>query len=498
MNGPRLPPRSSGVQLHITSLPGGRLGPEAYRFVDWLAAAGQSWWQVLPLGPPDRYRSPYKSRSAFAAWPGLLSDRKAAVSAAEVSDFRESCGYWIEDWERFAGRGAVLDQVRFDREWGALRRYCADRGVRLLGDLPIYVAPRSADHAAHPELFQDGLVAGAPPDAFSAAGQLWGNPLYDWPANRRQGYRWWVERLRRTLSLFDYARIDHFRGFVAYWAVPAGACTAAVGRWKRGPGRAVFDAIARGLGGGGRDAIAGGLGGGGRDAIARGLGGGGRDAIAGGLGGGGRDAIAGGLGGGGRDAIARGLGGGGRDAIAGGLGGGGRDAIARGLGGGGSLALVAEDLGVITPAVEALRDELGLPGMCVLQFGFDPDHPESVHRPTNHAEWRFVYTGTHDHDTARGWYSSLDPSVRVMVDGDLARFSEREPWWGLIRLAFSSPARVAMIQAQDVLGLGSEGRMNDPRRATGNWRWQMEAGALTASLAARLREATEEAGRLAG
>lgn len=229
-------PRSSGVQLHITSLPGGRLGPDAYRFVDWLLDAGQSWWQVLPVGPPDRYHSPYKSRSAFAAWRGLLWDRRAPVSAAEVLDFRERSAYWIEDWERFAGRGAVLDQVRFEREWGALRRYCADRGVRLLGDLPIYVADRSADLIAHPELFQEGLVAGAPPDAYSATGQLWGNPLYDWPANRRRGYEWWVERMRRTLSLFDWARIDHFRGFVAYWAVPAGAHDAAGGHWRRGPG----------------------------------------------------------------------------------------------------------------------------------------------------------------------------------------------------------------------------------------------------------------------
>ena len=218
--------RSSGVLLHVTSLPDGRLGREAYRFVDWLAAAGQSWWQVLPLGPPDRYGSPYKARSAFAAWPGLLAEPRAPVSSAELIDFRERNGWWIEDWERFSRGDAVADQVRFEREWSALQSYALERGVRLLGDIAIYVAPGSADHRAHPELFQEGLVAGAPPDVYSDTGQLWGNPLYEWPAVSRRRYRWWVQRLRRTLELFDLARIDHFRGFVAYWAVPAGARTA--------------------------------------------------------------------------------------------------------------------------------------------------------------------------------------------------------------------------------------------------------------------------------
>ncbi len=403
--------RSAGVQLHLTSLPGGRLGRDAYRFVDWLAAAGQTWWQVLPLGPPDRYRSPYKSRSAFAAWPGLLADPRAPVSRAELLDFRDRHAYWIEDWVRFGGRGGFADQLRFEREWAALRRYAADRGVRLFGDVAIYVAPGSVDHRAHPELFRDGAVAGAPPDAYSETGQLWGNPLYDWPAMRRRRYRWWVERLRRTLSLFDLARIDHFRGFVAYWAVPADAPTAVDGRWQRGPGRAVFDAAARDLG---------------------------------------------------------------------------------------RLALVAEDLGVITPGVERLRDELGLPGMLVLQFGFDPGVRESPHHPDNHVENRLVYTGTHDHDTARGWYSSLDARSRSLVDQALAArgIVDRDSWWALIRLAYSSPARVAMIQAQDVLGLGSEARMNNPARPSGNWRWRLGSRELRPALARRLREVTEEAGRL--
>src|SRR5215210_6694159 len=241
--------RTAGVQLHPTSLPSGRLDDDAYAFVDWLSDAGQSWWQMLPLGPPDRYGSPYKARSAFAAWPGLLADPQARVGDDEVDAFREREAYWIGGWESFAGgRRAVLDQVRFDREWAALRAYAGQRGVRLIGDVPIYVAPRGADHRTWPELFRDGLQAGVPPDAFTSKGQLWGNPVFDWPALRRRGYRWWIERLRRTFSLVDMTRIDHFRGFVAYWAVPEGADDARGGRWRRGPGRAVFDAALAELG----------------------------------------------------------------------------------------------------------------------------------------------------------------------------------------------------------------------------------------------------------
>ncbi|HEY1716069.1 MAG TPA: 4-alpha-glucanotransferase [Solirubrobacteraceae bacterium] len=405
--------RSSGVQLHITSLPDGQLGADAYRFVDWLAAAGQSWWQVLPLGPPDRYRSPYKSSSAFAAWRGLLANPRAVVSAAEIADFRERHAFWIGDWERFAGRGAVADQVRFDREWRALRTYAAERGVRILGDVAIYVSPGGCDHRYHPELFQTGFVAGAPPDAYSRTGQLWGNPLYDWPALQRRGYRWWVERVRRTLDLFDLARIDHFRGLVAYWSVPAHARTARGGTWKRGPGIALFRALQRELG---------------------------------------------------------------------------------------ALPLVAEDLGVITEPVERLRKQVGLPGMLVIQFGMGPDDAHSVHRLANHTVDRVAYTSTHDQDTVRGWLESLDEPTRAFVDSEVARLGftdRRRPWWGLIRYTFSSPAQIAMIQAQDALGLGSEARMNAPGSAGGSWRWQMRRGALTAALARRLREASEESGRLA-
>ena len=409
--------RASGIQLHVTSLPDGRLGPEAYRFVDWLVAAGQTWWQLLPVSPPGRGRSPYKSRSAFAASPAMLSAPRARVSAAQALAFREREAYWIEDWIRFAGRDALADQVRFDREWRALRDYADARGVRLLGDVAIYVAADSVDHRSHPELFRAGAVSGAPPDAFSDLGQLWGNPLYDWGALRRTGYRWWVERMRRVLSLFDAVRLDHFRGFVSYWAVPAGDLDARGGRWLPGPGRRLFDAIERDLGG-----------------------------------------------------------------EPGRL----------------TLPLVAEDLGSITPAVERLRHSLGVPGMLVLQFGFDARAPRSPHRFANHVENRIVYTGTHDHDTARGWYESIPARVRARVDDELhaAGVWEPEPWWGLVRLALASPARVAMAQAQDLLGLGSEARMNNPVRNRGNWRWQLKKGALSASVASRLRDATEASGRL--
>src|SRR6201992_3703049 len=214
--------RVNGVQMHPTSLPGGRLGEEG--------------------GPP------YKSPSAFAGSPELLATPDAPVAAEELDALREREAFWLPDWEDFAGAGAGEDQVRFDREWAELRAYAAARGVRIIGDLPIYVAEDGADHRAHPELFQTGVQAGVPPDAFTDLGQLWGNPLYDWPALRRRKYRWWVERLRRTSCLVDLSRIDHFRGFVAYWSVPVGDPDARGAHWKRGPGKALFDAIGAELG----------------------------------------------------------------------------------------------------------------------------------------------------------------------------------------------------------------------------------------------------------
>src|SRR5436305_4770698 len=231
--------RSSGILLHPTSLPNGVLDDHAYRFVDWLAAAGQRWWQVLPLGPPEGMTgSPYMSPSAFAGSPALLAKPKARVTRDEIEAYRERHVYWVEDWIAYGG--TVDDQVRFDREWSALRDYARAKGVRIFGDMPIYVAHEGADHLAHRALFQDGVVAGVPPDAFSKTGQLWGNPLYDWTAMRGDGYRWWIERMRRAFELVDLTRLDHFRGFVSYWVVPAGARTAKRGGWLRGPGAALF------------------------------------------------------------------------------------------------------------------------------------------------------------------------------------------------------------------------------------------------------------------
>jgi 4-alpha-glucanotransferase len=273
-------------------------------------------------------------------------------------------------------------------------------------------------------------VAGAPPDAYSDVGQLWGNPLYDWPALQRRRYRWWVERVRRTLELFDMARIDHFRGLVSYWAVPEGARTAAGGHWRRGPGAGLFRALQTELG---------------------------------------------------PSPASR------------------RAAQARDWHGPLGLPLVAEDLGVITDPVERLRVSLGMPGMLVIQFGMDPGQPASPHRLENHTEDRIVYTATHDQDTTRGWLDSLDGAGREFVLGEVARHGvaePRSPWWGLIRLTFSSVARVAMVQAQDVLGLGSQARMNQPGLTGSSWRWQLERGALTPALGRRLRAATEESGRL--
>ncbi len=394
--------RSCGILLHPTSLPSGKLDREAYRFVDWLAAAGQSWWQMLPLGPPDEFASPYRSPSAFAASAELLARPDARVTAGEVEDFVARHPYWSGIWASFAGERAVADQVRFEREWGALRAYAAERGVRLIGDLPIYVSDVGADVAGWPELFERGDVAGAPPDALSATGQLWGNPLYDWPAHRATGYRWWRERFRRTVELVDLCRVDHFRGFVSYWSVPERHKTAKHGRWRRGPGAELFTAVARELGG---------------------------------------------------------------------------------------LPVIAEDLGVITPPVYRLRDEFGLPGMVVLQWAFGGP-PGNLHRPENHRPNSVVYTSTHDTDTAVGWFDSLRPRQRAVTGLD-----PHEPHWGLIGLAYASPAALAIVPAQDVLGLDSESRMNRPGHTYGNWEWRLERGALTPALAKRLGWLAEEHGR---
>ena len=394
--------RSSGILLPVASLPSGRLDRDAFRFVDWLSAAGQSWWQVLPLGPPDFTGSPYSSASAFAAHAGYLAAPHARVTATERRVYRARNAFWIEDWLAHAGEVAIDDQIRFDREWSALREHARSRGVRIMGDLPIFVAAGGADHRAHPELFLRGVVGGVPPDAFTADGQLWGNPLYDWPALRARGYRWWIERFRRQLTQLDLVRVDHFRGFVAYWEIPAGARTASRGRWRRGPGEAVFRAAARELG---------------------------------------------------------------------------------------RLPLVAEDLGVITPPVDRLRQRLGLPGMRVLQFAFDGD-ARNPHRPEHHPRRAVVYTGTHDNDTAAGWWRSLPGPDRKR-----AGLRGREPGWELLELAWRSRAELAFAPVQDVLGLGSGARINHPGRTGGNWHWQLDASALTPALARRLAGITRRSRR---
>ena len=289
--------------------------------------------------------------------------------------------------------------MRFEREWSALRTYARERGIRLIGDVPIYVSDVGADIGTWPELFTHGEVAGAPPDSLSANGQHWGNPLYDWPAHRATGYRWWIERFRRVFELVDVARIDHFRGFVSYWAIPSGHKTARHGHWRRGPGIELFRAV-------------------------------------------------------------------------------------------GDLPLIAEDLGVITQPVYDLRDELGLPGMVVLHWAFG-GKPSNPHAPENHRVNSVVYTSTHDTDTTVGWYADLSPAERARVPVD-----PRGPNWSLIEIAMQSRAALAVVPAQDVLGLGSDARMNRPGQTYGNWVWRLERGELDDELAARLREATVGGRRL--
>jgi 4-alpha-glucanotransferase len=381
--------------------------------VDWLVDAGQSYWQVLPLGPPDALGSPYAGASAFAGWDGLLADPTAPVSAREASAFRRRHGYWIDDWIEYSGdTDELANQVRFEREWSALHAHARGRGVRIIGDLPLYVARDSADVTAHPSIFDLSLAGGVPPDLFTETGQLWGNPTYRWAKLRSDGYRWWIERFRRSLQLFDATRLDHFRGFVAYWAVRHGDPTAEHGRWLRGSGKALFDHVAAELG---------------------------------------------------------------------------------------SLPLIAEDLGHITPPVHRLREALRVPGMHILQWAFG-DKRRHLDMLSNHREYAVVYTGTHDNDTAAGWWDWAPSDVRARVDAERsnAGIAEAEPAWVMIELTLSSRSRLAIIQAQDVLGLGSETRMNTPSTIGGNWQWRLEPGELTAEHAARLRDASERWRRLAG
>lgn len=442
--------RRAGVLLHVTSLPGGGdLGDGAYRFVDFLAAAGCSVWQVLPLVPThDDDGSPYNAPSAMAGNPDLIS--KAHLEDVDDAAFAAWCEEqrdWLEPyveytalrelhrgpwhtWEpalrdrdpkavadALAPYGGRLRQLRLDQwvfaqQWRRLREHAAEKGVLLFGDLPIFVSLDSADVWAHRELFEldeDGrpiTVAGCPPDYFAEDGQRWNNPHYDWAAMAAEGYAWWRRRIARQRDLFDLVRIDHFRGFEAAWHVPVYAPTARDGRWVKAPGEEVLTALVETAGPG---------------------------------------------------------------------------------------TLVAEDLGVITPEVDELRLRFGLPGMKVLQFAFDGSLDNS-YLPANHGELSVVYTGTHDNDTTVGWWASIDDRTRTQVASHLIDPEEAMPG-ALIRLAMESTARLAVVPAQDLLALGSEARMNTPGTDEGNWAWQAPEGAFDADLADQLRALVERTGR---
>ena len=440
--------RSAGVLLHLTSLPPGDGFVQARRFGERIAKAGMTVWQILPLGPSARGRNPFAPASAFAADPAFAPAMRA-IDRAAYARYRECNADWLDDWALFAAlkaahRGAGwwrwpkglrrrdpaalsaakrrlagrierarLAQYRFDAAWSKLRRALAARGVRLFGDVPLYVARDSADVWSHPELFEvegDGrLIAstGVPPDAFSAGGQLWGHPPYRWREMAASGFGWWKRRFQVQAARHDLLRIDHFRGMVAWWRVPPGARDAAGGAWVRGPGRAAIDALGPVLG---------------------------------------------------------------------------------------NVRLVAEDLGVVTRNVVSLRRELGLPGMRVLQFAFDGGR-NNPHLPAHHGPDTVCYTGTHDNDTTLGWWRGLSRAGRSAVARALGEAHPDMPR-ALVDLAWSSPAPLAIVPLQDLLGLGREARMNRPGRAGGNWRWSFRWSGWPDDLESRTRAALARHGRL--
>jgi 4-alpha-glucanotransferase len=436
--------RRSGVLLPVSALlqPGrGALGDPARRFIDWLSSAGFSVWQVLPLVPVDQSGSPYWARSDRAGNPAFL-DREAHDPGTEgdFEDFR-AAARWLRDYALFEALGSdfggapwwrwpeplrdrhpdalaraeqrlapVIDalareQWRFDAQWRALRLHAAARGIRVFGDLPIYVAPDSVATWAAREQFllrdsgEASEVSGVPPDYFSADGQLWGNPLYDWERQRRDGFAFWLQRLSLQADRFDLLRIDHFRALAAFWAVPAGAATAREGQWREAPGHDLLQRVTSELP---------------------------------------------------------------------------------------QLELVAEDLGVITPDVIALRHAFAMPGMRVLQFGFDGD-PANPHLPHQHEIDSVIYTGTHDNDTTHGWYESLTPFARDLVRRYFGR-SDNEVVDALRRAALASVGRLAVLPAQDLLDLGTAARLNRPGTVSGNWSWRLPQEALTPALAMRYRD----------
>jgi 4-alpha-glucanotransferase len=507
---PPFPPeyRASGLLLHVTSLPSpygvGDLGPSAFSWIDRLHGAGQSWWQALPLGPTGYGNSPYQSLSSFAGnvllvnpdtliSDGLLQatdcqatfpvdtvDYDAVIpfkrrllekASANFKDgerrqqinkdlrpayeeFRAAQASWLEDYALFRALKAKfhdvyylewpaelvqrdpaalaearreladrVDQVRFAqfllfRQADQLKEHAHDKGVGLIGDLPFFVSADSSDVWANPEFFvldeqrRPRFVAGVPPDYFSAQGQLWGNPVYNWDALRATGYQWCIERLRALLNHVDVIRLDHFRGFAAAWHVPAGAPTAQSGQWVPGPGASFFQAVQAELG---------------------------------------------------------------------------------------HLPLIAEDLGMITPDVEALRDQFQVPGTRVLQFAFD-GHADNPYLPRNFVSNTVVYTGTHDNATTRQWYEELPGDQRHNLWNYLQRAPGRsdEAAVELMRLAWSSPAALAIAPLQDLLNLGGEARMNVPGRADGNWRWRVREDMLSAQAFEWLKQLTEQSKRTLG
>ena len=502
--------RRSGILLHPTSLPGphgaGDLGAAAHRFVDWLGRAGQRIWQVLPLGPTGYGDSPYQALSSRAGNPLLVSlealrdegwlgdadlggaprgppDRAAlhevlswkrtrlaraaqafaaragAERRAELSAFRDGEAAWLEDWALFAVlkeaqggapwtawpgplarreagalaeararhaaalQAEVFAQWCFARQWQLLRDRCRAQDVILIGDVPIYVAHDSVEVWTRPDLFElepsgdPRAVSGVPPDYFSETGQRWGNPIYAWDRIAGEGYAFWIARVRSTLATVDRIRLDHFRGFEAYWRIPASCPTAVEGAWVPGPGAALFEALERDLG---------------------------------------------------------------------------------------PLPFIAENLGVITPEVEALRRRFGLPGMAVLQFAFGGDPQGNSFRPHTYARDLVAYTGTHDNDTTMGWWEGgAEGSVRTAseVAAEKAFACEylgtdgREMNWVMMRALSASVADAVVFPMQDVLGLGNAARMNRPATLGGNWSWRVREEAFTPELARRLKRLAELYGR---
>lgn len=491
--------RAAGILMHISSLPSpygiGTMGRAAREFVDFLKKAGQTYWQILPVGPTSYGDSPYQSFSTFAGNPyfidldlleedGLLekSDyaalasgadpesvdygrlyterypvlRKAvsrllAKDGAEVRAFEaEPDSFWLDDyatfmalkdahdgaswqtWEkpvRFREREAMAAvrrrcaddiafwkgvQYLFHRQWTALKAYANENGIRIIGDVPIYVSADSVDVWASPKEFQldENLlptgVAGCPPDYFSADGQLWGNPLFDWENMRRNGYAWWIRRMKHVTSIYDVVRIDHFRGFAGYYDIPAGDRTARNGRWRKGPGIAFFREVEKQLG---------------------------------------------------------------------------------------DVDLIAEDLGLLDDDVRKLLAETGYPGMKVLQFAFDTEDGGG-YLPHDHERHSVAYVGTHDNDTAAGWFRSETAAAQNRACTYLGLHETEGISWGMMRGVWGSPADTAIVTAQDLLGLGSAARMNQPSTTGGNWKWRVREGAFSDTLAARLASAMRVFGRL--